>query len=259
LVSFLFESGCRAGELLSIQLKNLTFDEFGCLVTLTGKTGMRKIRVVASVPQLSLWLENHPSKGDKEAPLWAPKNNRKRKKTINYPHINGLLKNLAKKSGVTKRVNPHNFRHSRATQMANHLTEAQMDNYFGWVQGSKMPSVYVHLSGRDMDNAILKMNGIKVDENKKPTHFAPKVCFRCEKKNPPTGDICVRCGAPLNVKAAMEAEEKKKRRDKTLAVLLRDPETRQFLYNKMQNIKEIEWYQSAEKSDSTGAVPGDFL
>lgn len=44
--------------------------------------------------------------------------------------------------------------------MANYLTEAQMNDYFGWVQGSGMPSVYVHLSGRDVDDAILKANGI---------------------------------------------------------------------------------------------------
>jgi hypothetical protein len=32
-------------------------------------------------------------------------------------------------------VNPHHFRHSRATQLANWLTEAQLCAWFGWVQG----------------------------------------------------------------------------------------------------------------------------
>ena len=35
-----------------------------------------------------------------------------------------------------------------------------MNVYFGWAQGSDMPGVYVHLSGRDVDDAILKANGI---------------------------------------------------------------------------------------------------
>jgi hypothetical protein len=47
--------------------------------------------------------------------------------------------------------------------MANPLTEFQMNHYFGWTQGSNMPSTYVHLSGKDLDGAILKMNGQKVD------------------------------------------------------------------------------------------------
>ncbi|WP_340819137.1 hypothetical protein [Methanolobus sp. WCC4] len=35
-----------------------------------------------------------------------------------------------------------------------------MNAYFGWVQGSDMPAVYVHLSGRDVDDAVLKANGV---------------------------------------------------------------------------------------------------
>jgi integrase/recombinase XerD len=41
--------------------------------------------------------------------------------------------------------------------MTNYLTEAQMNIYFGWAQGSDMHGVYVHLSGRDVNDAILKV------------------------------------------------------------------------------------------------------
>ncbi len=77
-----------------------------------------------------------------------------------YDAIRMKLKRLAKKSGINIRIHPHLFSHSRCTYMANYLTEAQMNDYFGWVQGSGMSSVYVHLSGRDVDDAILKANGI---------------------------------------------------------------------------------------------------
>lgn len=42
--------------------------------------------------------------------------------------------------------------------MANYLTESQMNAYFVWVQGSGMPAVYVHLSGRDVDGEIVGLN-----------------------------------------------------------------------------------------------------
>lgn len=35
-----------------------------------------------------------------------------------------------------------------------------MNAYFGWIQGPDMPNIYVHLSGHDIDDAILKANGI---------------------------------------------------------------------------------------------------
>lgn len=52
--------------------------------------------------------------------------------------------------------------------MANNFTEAQMNMYFGWVRGSNMPSICVHLSGRDIDDAVLKANGIVQKEVSTP-------------------------------------------------------------------------------------------
>lgn len=68
-------------------------------------------------------------------------------------------------------MNPHNFRHSRATYLANFLTEAQMKEYFGWQQDSKMAGVHVHLSGRDVDNALLRVYGIENKNEKKESIF----------------------------------------------------------------------------------------
>jgi hypothetical protein len=79
------------------------------------------------------------------------------------------LNKIAKKAGINKRIHPHLFRHSRATYMANFLTEAQMNAYFGWVQGSSMPSIYVHLPGCDIDDAVLKANGIVQKDVSTPT------------------------------------------------------------------------------------------
>jgi hypothetical protein len=40
-----------------------------------------------------------------------------------------------------------------------------MKKLFGWVQASKMAAIYVHLSGRDVDHAILELYRIKPLEN----------------------------------------------------------------------------------------------
>lgn len=39
-----------------------------------------------------------------------------------------------------------------------------MKELLGWVQGSEIASIYVHLSGKDVDNALLKLNGVHVEE-----------------------------------------------------------------------------------------------
>jgi integrase len=42
------------------------------------------------------------------------------------------LNNIVKRA----RIDGHSFRHSRATWLANKLTEAQMKEHFGWTQSS---------------------------------------------------------------------------------------------------------------------------
>ncbi|MDI6799059.1 MAG: tyrosine-type recombinase/integrase, partial [Candidatus Aenigmarchaeota archaeon] len=113
----------------------------------------------SSVPHLSNWLEHHPLKDNPDAPLWVSVGTRNSHKQLLYYGLYQRLRRIAKRAGIKKKVNPHAFRHARATFLANHLTEAQMKEYFGWVQNSKMASIYVHLCGRDTDEAILKMYG----------------------------------------------------------------------------------------------------
>jgi predicted Zn-ribbon and HTH transcriptional regulator len=117
------------------------------------------------------------------------------------------LKRIAEKAGIKKRIHPHLFRHSRSTHLAKHLTEAQMKQYLGWVQGSDMAAIYVHLSGRDVDNALLRMHGIVTDETK-DVQMSPKQCNRCGTMNSPTTKFCSKCGLALDIKAALEIEEK---------------------------------------------------
>jgi site-specific recombinase XerD len=240
MIAFLYESGCRVGELLSLQIRHVVFDEFGAIVTLNGKTGMRKIMVVSSVPHLSTWIENHPFNDTSDSPLWIAISNHNRSDPVLYPNFRRILNRLGRKAKINKKMNPHAFRHSRATHMASHLTEAQMNNYFGWVQGSKMAGTYVHMSGRDMKNAILKMNGLKSKEEVKQA-FSPKKCKRCEMVNSPTGKFCMRCGSPLDIKTVISVEKKMKESNEIMTALLKDllkdPGIQSRIENKLEHMK----------------------
>lgn len=127
----LYESGCRIGELLSLQLKHVQFDDYGAVLLVNGKTGQRRVRIILSAPKLSQWVENHPLREDPNAPLWVTIGTNSRNKVLNYGTAKTVLKKLAKKARIKRRIYPHLFRHSRATHLANHLTEAQMKQYFG--------------------------------------------------------------------------------------------------------------------------------
>ncbi len=203
LVSVLYESGCRITEFLNMKIKHVVFDDYGCVVSVKGKCGSRRIRLVSSTAHLSMWLEAHPLLKDKEAYVWISK----RRNRLSYWRVVKILDYLAEESGIKKPVNPHAFRHARATHLASILTEAQMKEYFGWTQSSKMASVYVHLSGRDVDNAILKMHGILPDaEEKNEKEIEVKECLICHERNSFEFKFCRRCGSSLNPKIVDEIQ-----------------------------------------------------
>jgi site-specific recombinase XerD len=208
LVSVLYKSDCRIGELLNVRLKDVEFDDYGAIILVKGKTGPRRIRLISSVPRLSLWIEHHPRKGNPESPLWINTGTTNHEQAMMYQNARVTLKDLARKINLNKPTNPHSFRKARATHLASILTEAQMCEYFGWIQGSDMPFTYVHLSGRNLDEALLKMHGKIPKDN--GIEFRTKKCPRCFHENPPDAHFCITCRLPLDEKTAIEVEQRKK-------------------------------------------------
>ncbi len=208
LVACLYESGARIGEIGKMKIKHVQFDPQGAVLMLDGKTGMRRVRIISSAPYLAAWIDNHPFRDNPEAFLWIGIGTAGRHEPMRYDAIRMLLKDIGKRAGIKKRIHPHNFRHSRSTHLAKYLTEAQMKQYLGWVQGSSMAAIYVHLSGRDVDDALLKMHGM-VPEETTEVKMIPKTCVRGTTMNASTTKFCCKCGAALDLAAAMDLDKER--------------------------------------------------
>jgi len=202
----LYETGCRIGEMLSLRVKSVSFEEQGTVLRVHGKTGARRVMVITATPYLRDWLNNHPMKDDPNEPLWIMADG----SALTQAASAALLRRIADKAKIKKRINPHNFRHTRATHLANYLTEAQMKEYLGWTQSSDMAAVYVHLSGRDTDNAILGMHGLKKEDKRKSQKLSPQKCMRCGEINKSTSKFCDKCGAILDLGTAVDFEKQQK-------------------------------------------------
>jgi integrase len=214
-VLFLYESGARIGEIMSIRVKNFEDDKFGAKVLIPeGKTGPRSIRIIASAPAISNWLTQHPDRRNKNSLLFCGISNYKKGMSIVYQNFRKMLRKAAEKADVDKPVNPHHWRHSRASELAKKLTEAQLCEYMGWITGSKEAATYVHLSGRDMDKAILALHGL-AEEEKDGEKFKPIICPRCGIRNDPAAKFCSGCSLGLDEKSVMEYDRKKEIATKT--------------------------------------------
>lgn len=84
-----------------------------------------------------------------------------------------------------------------------------MNQYFGWIQGSNMPSTYVHLSGKEVDKAILEMNGLE-DKKAEKGEARVRVCPRCEAINDVNDVYCSKCSFILDEKEAVKVDSEKK-------------------------------------------------
>jgi ribosomal protein L40E len=95
-----------------------------------------------------------------------------------------------------------------------------------------MASIYVHLSGKDIDDAIMsKVYGKKIEALPQPS-FKQKVCPRCGKENPPDSKFC-NCGMALDLKAVMEIEKEREKADELMSELIKDPEVQAVLERKL--------------------------
>jgi len=210
MISLLYEAGLRVGELATLKWKDVTWTDFGARVKVSGKTGERVIPIVTSVPYLQRWMEYHPSYDpesgiDPEAHVFVNIGNRNLGDPMSYRMIDKVIKRAAKAAGVRKRVRTHTMRHSRATALAKHFSEAQMSQFFGWVQGSDMPRIYVHISGRDLEPAIKRLYGLEEDEAERKT-VVPRRCPRCKHINAPTDRFCGRCGLLLDEEERLKTQ-----------------------------------------------------
>ena len=195
----LYDSGCRVGELLTLRNKDVEFDEYGALLSVTGKTGYRKVRVVGnSISYLREWQNAHPNRDDVNAWFFCGIETENRGKRLEHANVYKFMRKGLHDAGIERRIYPHLFRHTRATILASRVTEAPLEAQMGWVHGSKMTQTYVHLSGRDQDNAILKAYGIQVKDKKPIESQRPLLCPRCKEPNDPKARFCWKCGMILD-------------------------------------------------------------
>ncbi|MDD5598183.1 MAG: tyrosine-type recombinase/integrase [Victivallaceae bacterium] len=235
LISVLAESGARVSEIGLMKIKHISFEKHGARLSITGKTGARKILVISSSPYLQQWLNNHPLNNQPDAFLWYNPQG----EFLCYNRIAAILKRAARRAGINKRVYPHLLRHSRATQLAGIMSEAAMKQYFGWTQGSDMAAIYVHMSGKDTDEAILRANGIEAEKKPQKQLLKPIKCLRCGTLNETTNRFCKTCSLPLNeeeMQLTLTDESKKMQVNEIMGRLFQDPEVLQFLARKLNPV-----------------------
>jgi site-specific recombinase XerD len=206
LFSVLWESGVRSGEIFSLRIKDVDDNGDGTytLNIPKSKTEKRSLPMETyCVKYLRMWLDAHPNKEDKNAPLFLNTLG----KPLNNFSANKRLRELLIPAGIDKdKISLHSFRHGRATDLASKgMSEFQMCSWFGWKIGSRMPSTYIRRSQIDLKKALRKAEGREVEEAKQINGVK---CLQCNHINSLQATYCDVCNLPLDAKKLLQVKQR---------------------------------------------------
>jgi len=233
LILLLWDSGCRLNEVLSRNINHIQTDEYGATMIVNGKTGMRKVRLIDSLPDVRLWLNQHPLKSNPDAPLFVTERRYDHKegkvteeRRIEDRTVQNMLNTVAKLAGLNKNVHPHALRHGRLTMFVRQgFMESELRILAGWEKESNMPATYVHLAGADVDKKLLIKNGLITDDEEIVLKtLKPGKCPRCAADNPVDAKYCSICGLILDKNVAKEINDKSALIPEVFAAMQKDPE-----------------------------------
>jgi integrase len=205
IISLFFELGCRIGELARLKWHDITFDRYGAKVHVTDtKTNkMRYSRITASVEFVSSW-RNVSAFNTSDDPVFYSNRN----EPMEYQNLSKMLKDTAKKAGITKPIKTHLFRKSRITSMVRQNYQESIIKQVAWGNpDTRMLRTYLCLAEKDIDNAFLEKAGIQTEESQQENVLKPRPCARCHTINSPTSQFCSKCAFALTSEVAADQDD----------------------------------------------------
>ena len=207
MIAMLYDLAARPHELMKLKIKDVVLRENYAQVKLTDHTGERILPITLSFPYLLTWMNNHPLKEHLDAPLWV-----RLQKTpikIGYPALYRLCTAVLKSRighKIHKPFNPYCMGdHSRLTNLVEQgVSEFELKRFRGWRLNSSMPTRYIHMSGKGLNEKLLDLAGIKKPEQVKESVLKQKECYRCKHKNAPDAKYCDRCNFVISTEGLDE-------------------------------------------------------
>jgi site-specific recombinase XerD len=114
LIATLYDGGFRLKELAVLTWGDVMFNAIGAVINTNLKTEWpRHVRLVASAQYLAQWRNDYPAIVMDEGLVFITREGR----PLTWAGARVQIDRIAPRAGITKRITPHPFRHSRATNL----------------------------------------------------------------------------------------------------------------------------------------------
>lgn len=193
-ISCLYESGCRSGELALLRWRNLEFSDIGIKVTIQDeKEKQRRIAYLTmSREYLAAWKNDTDFNGQNDLVFVTEAG-----EAFQYSTLRKIVVKAAKRSNIEKHIHLHLFRKSRITHLIQQGYQESIVKRSMWGNvGTEMFKTYVCLTDSDIENEFLDKAGIKM-KDEAPNPLKARPCPRCHKVMGPESMFCSSCGTSL--------------------------------------------------------------
>ena len=194
-IATLYESAGRISEVANLRWKDIEFDAYGAGVRLADfKTRQtRYARLILAAPHLIEWRNTYersaPASGENY--IWITNRNQ----PLTYCRYHTLLKDVAARAGIKKKVHLHLLRKSRITHLTRDGYSEAIIKKLAWGnQNTQMMRTYSILSEKDIDEEFLRRSGLQDSELPDTEILHPTKCIRCGAVMTPDQKYCGHCG-----------------------------------------------------------------
>lgn len=220
LVEMLADTGARISLLGTLRVKDLTLDSNRPTFTPhVGADGLKDVPnkpypLIDSPAVLRRYLNrHHPRSDEPEAPLfhkhpeyYDPEDSAD-DGALGYQGIYSMLQSAARRAGIDKPANPHNFRHTAITRMMadDAFTKDDIRHRVGWAKDTQMWERYDHLDAETRNSNLFVRTGLADPDEESGPSRAP--CGNCGTMTQTDRRYCGQCGAAVTEEARETVEE----------------------------------------------------
>lgn len=208
------EGGLRAGEIVSLNISSVEFDERGCKVWIEkSKSKERYVRIIKGEPYLRDYI-NKEYLLDKSIPnnplIYAVKYEFRGNRLRNSA-IGEVLHRIAKRANIKKRVYTHLGRAINISKLNKMGMSAEISAKRFGIKPGTLRDVYLTIDDKDVDEVYSRIEGKLTDEElekikKQDSLLTPKRCPRCNKTLPINALYC-NCGMIVNQEEAIRVQD----------------------------------------------------
>jgi len=211
-----FESGGRCCEMESLKWDNLfEADEIMKVRIITAKNSgdepEREIPLINCLPYLNRWKRQYIEVfgSDLKGKYIFRKKTDKKNEPIGHGYYSKICRGLKEVSNIEDLCPKYFRKYAISRWQRENIPEALIKKMSGHSKNSKAISHYSYHEQEDVDNAVMKMNGIKKKGAVKENH-EPIKCSKCFNYNVANTEECEVCSFPLNQKGLLSYEDKTK-------------------------------------------------